>query len=97
MILIELYSCGSGRKCQAPVTVMRLIRKKANLQNHEESKTIEFDSGTKPAKISTPAIMMIKTINKEWHLKHKFPKKGKEEEKNRWRKEHRKNCGCGRK
>jgi hypothetical protein len=39
-----LLICGSGRKCLAPVTVMRLIRKKANLQNHEDSKIIEFDS-----------------------------------------------------
>jgi hypothetical protein len=33
-------------------------------------------------------------LNKEWHLKNKFPKNGTEEEKNKWRKEHRKNCDC---
>jgi hypothetical protein len=36
-------------------------------------------------------------LNKEWHLKNKFPKKGTEEEKNQWRKEHRKHCECGKK
>jgi hypothetical protein len=36
-------------------------------------------------------------MNKEWHLKHKFPKDETEEDKDKWRKEHRNNCGCGRK
>jgi hypothetical protein len=34
-------------------------------------------------------------LNFEWHKKHKFPKD--EEEKDKWREEHRKHCGCGRK
>jgi len=36
-------------------------------------------------------------MNKEWHLKHKFPKGGTEKDKDKWRKEHRINCDCGRK
>ncbi len=36
-------------------------------------------------------------LNKEWHLSHTFPKTGSEEEKNVWRTEHGKECGCGRK
>jgi hypothetical protein len=34
-------------------------------------------------------------FNKKWHLKNKFPKEGKEEEKDKWRKEHGENCDCG--
>jgi hypothetical protein len=34
-------------------------------------------------------------FNREWHLKNKFPKEGSEEEKNSWRKNHKKNCDCG--
>jgi hypothetical protein len=34
-------------------------------------------------------------LNKKWHLKHKFPNKETEEEKDEWRTEHRKNCDCG--
>jgi len=33
-------------------------------------------------------------MNVEWHKKHKLPKKGSEDEKNEWRKEHKKNCDC---
>jgi hypothetical protein len=36
-------------------------------------------------------------LNFDWHKKNLFPKKGSEDEKNAWRSEHRKNCGCGRK
>jgi len=36
-------------------------------------------------------------MNKEWHLKNKFPHEGTEEKKDVWRKEHNKNCDCGRK
>jgi hypothetical protein len=36
-------------------------------------------------------------FNREWHLKNKFPKEGTEEEKNEWRKEHSKECSCGKK
>ena len=36
-------------------------------------------------------------LNKEWHLKHKFPKNETEEEKNEWRKEHRKYYDCEKK
>jgi hypothetical protein len=36
-------------------------------------------------------------MNKDWHLKNKFPKDGTEVDKNEWRLEHRKNCSCGRK
>jgi hypothetical protein len=34
-------------------------------------------------------------MNREWHLKNKFPKEGTEDEKNVWRTEHNKNCECG--
>jgi hypothetical protein len=34
-------------------------------------------------------------MNKEWHLRNKFPKEGTEEEKNAWRMNHSENCGCG--
>jgi hypothetical protein len=37
------------------------------------------------------------SINVEWHKAHKFPHEGNDEDKDEWRKEHRKNCGCGRK
>jgi hypothetical protein len=36
-------------------------------------------------------------MNAEWHRKNKFPKDKSEEEKERWRKDHRMNCNCGRK
>ena len=36
-------------------------------------------------------------MNVDWHKKHNFPKEEGEEKKNEWRKEHRKNCDCGRK
>ena len=53
-----------------------------------QSKIIEFDSRLP---------LMVIRMNKEWHLKNKFPKKGTEEEKNKWREKHRKNCECERK
>jgi hypothetical protein len=36
-------------------------------------------------------------FNRDWHLANKFPREGTEEEKNKWREEHRKKCTCGRK
>ena len=37
------------------------------------------------------------SMNKEWHLAHPFPRDKTDVEKDKWRAEHRKNCGCGRK
>jgi hypothetical protein len=34
-------------------------------------------------------------MDKEWHLKNKFPKDGSEQEKNKWRSEHSRVCDCG--
>jgi len=35
-------------------------------------------------------------MNKEWHSKNSFPENASEEEKTKWREDHRDNCGCGR-
>lgn len=37
----------------------------------------------------------MEKLNKEWHLAHQFPHDLPEVEKDKWRMEHRKNCGCG--
>jgi len=35
-------------------------------------------------------------LNKKWHLSHPFPHGKSEGEKDKWRAEHSKICGCGR-
>ncbi|MEJ0021424.1 MAG: hypothetical protein WDN47_02445 [Candidatus Doudnabacteria bacterium] len=34
-------------------------------------------------------------MNTKWHEQHPFPEKGTEQQKEKWREDHKQNCNCG--